>query len=104
MIQTMAAKKVSGKRLTVVQHSVSLWRLRFDPGNSLCPGGCGSQRVSLRRRDPYDCADDPAKRTRVAGGLYRFAELSVGIVIALRFAILWPEGEDPHAGSAVFTK
>jgi len=29
---------------------------------------------------------------------HRFAEVSIGIVIALLFATLWPEGEDPPAG------
>jgi uncharacterized membrane protein YccC len=28
---------------------------------------------------------------------HRFAEVSVGIVVALLFAIIWPEGEDPPA-------
>ena len=28
----------------------------------------------------------------------RFLEVSIGIVIALLFAIVWPEGEDPPAG------
>src|SRR5262249_47200065 len=35
---------------------------------------------------------------------HRFAEVSIGIAVALLFAILWPEGEDPPAGSAVFTE
>jgi len=29
--------------------------------------------------------------------LHRFAEVSIGITIALLFAIVWPEGEDPSA-------
>jgi len=29
---------------------------------------------------------------------HRFAEVSIGIVVALLFAIVWPEGEDPPAG------
>lgn len=28
----------------------------------------------------------------------RFAEVSIGIGVALLFAIMWPEGEDPRAG------
>jgi uncharacterized membrane protein YccC len=34
--------------------------------------------------------------------LHRFAEVSIGIVIALLLAVLWPEGEDPPAGSVAF--
>ena len=30
--------------------------------------------------------------------LHRFAEVSIGIAVALLFAIVWPEGEDPPAG------
>jgi uncharacterized membrane protein YgaE (UPF0421/DUF939 family) len=31
-------------------------------------------------------------------GFDRFAEVSIGIGVALLFAIVWPEGEDPHIG------
>ena len=30
--------------------------------------------------------------------LHRFAEVSIGIVVALLFAMVWPEGEDPLPG------
>lgn len=30
--------------------------------------------------------------------LHRFAEVSIGIAVALLFATLWPEGEDPPVG------
>jgi hypothetical protein len=74
-------------------NSSCIRHLRVCAGATLCGPPHGPKRVSLWRRHAGDCAAT-ATRSPWFAAFHRSAEVSIGIGVALMFAVVWPEKEE----------